>query len=92
LIQFGFPIARRRGSFQASAASDGNTGPHMILLHQGIAERGFDAPQRQQCAAFDAEILFDPREQRFVLLQRFLAGDDAPVRDAAIDVLPDLLR
>ena len=63
----------------------------MVLLHQGIAVGGFDAPQRQQRAALDAEILFDPRKQRFILPQRFLAGDDAPVRDAAIDVLPDLL-
>ena len=63
----------------------------MVLLHQGIAVSGFDAPQRQQRAALDPKILFDPRKQRLVLLQRFLAGDDAPVRDAAIDVLPDLL-
>ena len=63
----------------------------MVLLHQRIAIGGFDAPQRQQRAALDAEILFDPREQRLVLPQRFLAGDDAPVRDAAVDVLPDLL-
>ena len=63
----------------------------MVLLHQGIAERGLDAPQRQQRAALDAKILLDPREQRLVFFQRFLAGDDAPVGDAAIDVLPDLL-
>ena len=34
--------------------------------------------------------MFDTAEQRFVLPQRFLAGDDAPVRNASIDVLPDL--
>ena len=63
----------------------------MVLLNQGIAEGGFDTPQRQQRAALDAVIPFDPCKQRFVLLERFPAGDDAPVRDAAIDVLPDLL-
>ena len=40
----------------------------MVLLHQRIAIGGFDAPQRQQRAALDAEILLDPREQRLVLL------------------------
>src|ERR1700748_2254881 len=34
--------------------------------------------------------MLDPREQRLVLSQRLLAGDDAPVRNAAVDVLPDL--
>ena len=63
----------------------------MVLLHQGIAIGRFDAPQRQQGAALDTEILFDAREQRLVFLQRLLAGDDAPVRGAAVDVLPDLL-
>src|SRR5258706_6154449 len=42
--------------------------PHMVLLHQRIAVGAFDAPQRQQRAALDAEILFDPRKQRLVLL------------------------
>src|SRR5207253_3077035 len=37
------------------------------------------------------KILLDAREQRLVLLQGFTAVDDAPVRDAAVDVLPDLL-
>ena len=63
----------------------------MVLLHQGIAIGGFNAPQRQQCAALDAKILLDAREQRVVLLQGFAAVDDAPVRSAAVDVLPDLL-
>ena len=64
---------------------------HMVLLHQRIAIGGFDAPQRQQRAALDAVVLFDPRKQRLVFSQRFLAGDDTPFRDAAIDVLPNLL-
>ena len=36
-------------------------------------------------------IQIDPGKQRLVVSQRFFAGDDAPVRDAAIDVLPGLL-
>ena len=63
----------------------------MVPLHLRVAIGGFDAPQRQQCAALDAEIMFDPRKQRLVLSQRFLAGDDAPVRYPSVDVLPDLL-
>jgi hypothetical protein len=62
----------------------------VVLLHQGIAIGGFDAPQRQQRAALDAVVLLDPGKQRLVLLQRLAAFDDAPVRDAAINVLPDL--
>jgi hypothetical protein len=63
----------------------------MVLLHLRIAIGGFDTPKSQQRAALDAEILFYPRKQRLVLLQRLLAGHDAPFGDAAIDVLPKLL-
>jgi hypothetical protein len=35
----------------------------MVLLHQGIAERGFDTTQRQQRAALDAILLLDPRKR-----------------------------
>ena len=89
--QLAFPIglAARRVPGERGQRWENRT--HVVLLHQGIAERGLDAPQRQQGAALDAEILFDPREQRFVLLQRRLAVDDAPVGHATIDVLPGLL-
>ena len=89
--QFGFPIGAAARFVPGERRQRGKYRPHMVLLHQRIAIGGFDTPQRQQRAALDAEILLDPRKQRLVLLQRFLAGDDAPVRDAAIDVLPDLL-
>ena len=89
--QFGFPIGAAARLVPGERRERGKYRPHMVLLHQRIAIGGLDAPQRQQRAALDAEILLDPREQRLVLPQRFLAGDDAPVGDAAIDVLPDLL-
>ena len=89
--QFGFPIGAAARLVPGQRGERGKYRAHMVLLHQRIAIGGLDAPQRQQRAALDAEILFDPREQRLVLSQRFLAGDDAPVRDAAVDVLPDLL-
>jgi len=41
----------------------------MVLLHQRIAEGRFHAPQREQGAALDAKILFDPGKQRPVGLQ-----------------------
>ena len=89
--QFGFPIGAAARLVPGQCGERGKHRPHVVLLHQRIAEGGFDAPQRQQRAALDAEILLDPREHRLVLPQRLLAGDDAPVRDAAVDVLPDLL-
>ena len=64
---------------------------HMALLHQRIAVCGFDAPEREQRAALDAEILLDAIEQRRIPLQCHLAVDDAPVGNATVDVLPDLL-
>ena len=62
----------------------------MVLLHQRIAERALDAPQREQRAALDAEIALDACEQRRVITQGFLAGDDAPVGHAAIDIFPEM--
>ena len=88
--QFGFPIGLAARLVPGERGERGKHRAHVVLLHQRIAKGGFDAPQREQRAALDAEILFDPRKQRLVLLQGFLAGDDAPVGDAAIDVLPDL--
>ena len=88
--QLRLPIGAAAGFVPGERGQRRKYRPHMVLLDQGIAEGGFDAPQRQQRAALDAEFLFDPCKQRFVFLQRLLAGDDAPVRDAAIDVLPDL--
>ena len=89
--QLGFPIGAAARFVPGQRCERRKNRAHMVLLHQGIAIGGFNAPQRQQRAALDAKILLDPREQRLVLLQRFAAVDDAPVRGAAIDVLPDLL-
>ena len=89
--QFGFPIGAAARLVPGERCERRKHRTHMVLLHQGIAIGGLDAPQRQQRAALDAKILFDPRKQRLVLPERFLARDDAPVRGAAIDVLPDLL-
>src|ERR1041385_9321337 len=63
----------------------------MVLLHDRIAECRFDAPEPENDGAFDAEILLDAREERRVSLGALLTGLDAPVGDAAVDVLPELL-
>ena len=89
--QFGFPIGLAPWRVPGERRERGKYRLHMVLLHLGIAVSGLHAPQREQRAALDAKFPFDPDKQRFVLPQRLLAGDDAPVRDAAIDVLPDLL-
>ena len=89
--QLGFPIGAAARLVPCQRRERGKYRAHMVLLHQRIAIGGLHAPQRQQRAALDAKILFDPREQRLVLPQRLLAIDDAPVGDAAVDVLPDLL-
>src|SRR5258706_7436104 len=66
--QFGFPIGATARFVPGECRERWKYRPHMVLLHQRIAVGGFDAPQRQQCAALDPEILFDPRKQRLVLL------------------------
>ncbi len=89
--QFGLPIGLAARRIPGKCRERRKHRAHVVALYPGIAEGGFDAPQRQQRAALDAVIPFDPREQRLVFPQRFLAGGDAPVGDAAIDVLPGLL-
>ena len=39
----------------------------------------------------DAVILLDAGKQRRIFLRLLLAGGDAPVGDAAVEILPDLL-
>src|ERR1700730_5075504 len=63
----------------------------MVLLHVRIAERGFDSPQAKHDRAANAVILLDPGEQAGIFLGFFLARRDAPVRDTAIEILPQLL-
>ena len=86
--ELAFPIGFSARRIPGERGKRGEDRAHMILLHLGIAEGALDAPEREQRAALDAEVLFDAREQRFVLFQRELAVNDAPVGDAAIDVLP----
>ena len=89
--QFGLPISLAARRVPGQRGQRRKHRAHMVLLHLRIAIGGLDPPQRQQRAALDAKIMLDPREQRLVLPQRLLAGDDAPVRHPAIDVLPELL-
>jgi len=63
----------------------------MVLLHHRIAEGGLDAPQAEDDARLDPVILLDAGQQRGILLGLLLALSDAPVGDAAVEVLPDLL-
>ena len=63
----------------------------MILLHDRVAERGLHAPQAEQRHRRDAIIFLDAREQRREFLGAFLAEGDAPFRDAAVEILPELL-
>src|ERR1700727_3858798 len=46
-------------------------------------------PQSRRGAALDAEVWLYPGEQRLVFPERRAAVDDAPVRDPAIDILPE---
>src|SRR5712691_12242860 len=64
---------------------------HVVLLDVRVAEGRFDAPQPEHHRAFDPVVLLDAGEQRRVFLRLLLAGDDAPVGDAAVEILPELL-
>src|SRR3984893_12945851 len=64
---------------------------HVILLDIRIAEGGLDSPQPEHDRALDPEVLLDAGEQRRVFLRLLLAGNDAPIGDAAIEILPELL-
>ncbi len=68
----------------------GDHRPHMVLLHHRIAVGGLDTPQAEQEHAVDADIFFDARQQRGVLLGLFPALGQAPIGDAAVEILPDL--
>ena len=45
----------------------------------------------QHHRAIDADVLFDAREESSIFLRLLLPGLDAPVGDAAVEVLPQLL-
>src|SRR5262249_27962475 len=54
-------------------------------------EGRFDAPQPEHHRALDAVVLLDAGKQRRVFLRLLLAGDDAPIGNAAIEILPEFL-
>jgi hypothetical protein len=62
--------------------------PHVFGIVDHLAVARLDPPQRQHGVAIDAVFALDAREQRRKFLGARLAGDDAPVGDAAIDILP----
>ena len=63
----------------------------MIAMHNRVAVGRLDSPEAEHDRGRDPEFLLDPRQERRVLLQHLLAGDDAPVGDATVEVLPELL-
>ena len=63
----------------------------MVLLDVRIAEGRFDAPEPEHDPAVDPVVLLDAGKERRIFLRLLLAGRDAPVGDAAIEVLPNLL-
>ena len=88
--QFLFPIGAPARLAPGQSRERGKHGTEMVLLHDRIAERGFHAPQPEQGDRRDAVILLDAREQRRKFLGALLAVGDAPFRDAAVEILPEL--
>src|SRR5882724_5862243 len=88
--QLGFPIGAPARLAPGERRERRDHRAHMILLHERVTECGLDAPKSEDHAALDTEILFDARQQRPVFLQPVLPSLDAPVRNAAVDVLPEL--
>src|SRR5436853_91399 len=89
--QLGLPIRAPARLAPGKRGECGKHRPRVVLLHDRIAERRLDAPQAEDDSALDAEILLDPREQRRVGLRALLSGLNAPVGDAAVEILPELL-
>ena len=89
--QFGFPIGAPARLAPGQRRQRRDHRPHVFRIDDHVAERRLHAPQAEQDVAVDAVIVFDAREQAGIFLGALLAGDDAPVRAAAVDVLPDLL-
>ena len=89
--QFVFPIFAPARLAPGERGQRGDDGPHMVFLHKRIAIGRFDAPDAEHDRALDAEIPFDAGKQRRKFLGLLLAGDDAPVGDPAVEILPELL-
>ena len=88
--QFLFPIGAAARLAPGERGERRDHGPHMVLLHIRIAEGQFDAPEPEHHRAVDPIVLLDAGKQRCILLGLFLARGDAPVGDAAVEILPDL--
>ena len=89
--QFGFPIAAAARLAEGEGGECRDDRPHVFRIVDDIAERRFHAPQAEQHIAVDAVVALEARQQPGIFLGALLAGGDAPVRAAAVDVLPHLL-
>ena len=67
------------------------TGFMWFFSTSGSPNVELDAPDAEHDRGRNAVILLDAREQRRIFLGDLAAGDDAPVGDAAIEILPELL-
>jgi hypothetical protein len=63
----------------------------VLRVDDHVAERGFHAPQSEHDVTVDRIGSLDAFEQRRVFLCALLACDNAPVGDAAVEILPDFL-
>ena len=89
--QLGFPVFAPPRLGPCQRRQRGNDRPHVVLLHQRIAEGRLDAPDAEHDRGLDAIVALDARKQRRVLFCLRPAGDDAPIGNAAIEILPELL-
>ena len=69
----------------------GHDRPHVLEVDHDVAEGAFHAPQAEHDERVDAVIALDAREQVAMFAGALLAGPDAPVRDPAVEILPNLL-
>jgi hypothetical protein len=88
--QLGFPIGASARFAPSECRQRRDHRPHVFWVVDHLAEARLHAPQRQHDVAVDAVIVFNAGQQRGMLLRPRLAGDDPPVRNAAVEVLPQL--
>ena len=88
--QFLLPIGATARLAPRERRERGDDRAHVVLLHVRIAEGRFDAPEPEHDPAVDPVVLLDAGKERRVFLRLLLAGRDAPVGDAAIEILPEL--
>ena len=88
--EFGFPIAAAARLAPGERGQRRNHRPHVFPIDDDVAEGRLHAPQAEHDVTVDAVVPLDPRQQADIFLGALLAGDDAPVGAAPVDVLPDL--